>query len=114
MRSINYDGKSFKALSNSENGLVDEQMVFHYKQKGQILTCSYFGTEIIAGHLIGLVDEQGRIDMRYHQVNTDGELMTGICQSIPELLADGKVKLHESWQWTSGDLSKGSSVLIEC
>jgi len=26
---------------------------------------------------------------------------------------EGKVLLHESWQWTSGDFSKGNSTLIE-
>ena len=51
--------------------------------------------------------------MRYHQVNTNGELMTGICTSKPELLSNGKIRLHEKWQWTSGDKSKGTSILEE-
>jgi hypothetical protein len=38
------------------------------------------------GHLIGLVDHKGNIDMRYHQVNNKGEIMTGICKSRPEIL----------------------------
>ena len=39
--------------------------------------------------------------------------MTGICQSTPELLPNGKLRLHEAWQWTAGDRSKGSSVIEE-
>ena len=51
--------------------------------------------------------------MSYHQVNTKGELMTGICFSEPKLTANGKIKLYENWKWTSGDKSSGTSVLIE-
>lgn len=65
------------------------------------------------GQLIGIVDARGGIDMRYHQVNDQGVLMTGICQSRPEVLADGKIRLHESWQWTSGDRSRGHSIIEE-
>jgi hypothetical protein len=51
--------------------------------------------------------------MRYHQVNDKDELMTGICISRPEILADGKIRLHESWEWTSGDKSTGKSIIEE-
>ena len=78
-----------------------------------ILSCNYHGNSIHRGHLIGLVDEDGNINMRYHQVNSQGELMTGICQSTAEIMANGKIRLHEAWQWTSGDLSKGTSILEE-
>ena len=51
--------------------------------------------------------------MSYHQISTEGHLMTGTCHSKPEILPNGKIKLHENWQWTSKDMSKGSSILIE-
>jgi hypothetical protein len=51
--------------------------------------------------------------MRYHQVNDNGELMTGTCQSAPEILPNGKIRLHERWDWTSGDKSKGRSIIEE-
>lgn len=110
---MNYQGKSFRPISNTENGETSSETIFHYQQKGNILSCDYSGGKIVAGHLIGLVNEAGEIDMRYHQVNTDGELMTGICTSIPEILENGKIRLHETWQWTSGDRSKGNSILEE-
>ena len=110
---INYDGRVFRPISNTDNGETSDETVFLYRQVGYILTSTYSGGRIQQGHLIGLVDEQGRIDMRYHQVNDRGELMTGICRSTPEVLPNGKIRLHESWEWTSGDRSKGSSVLEE-
>lgn len=110
---INYDNKKFRALVNSDNGEVDAALVFHYRQSGNILSCGYSGEKIRQGHLLGIVEEDGSINMRYHQVNIQGQIMTGTCMSTPEVMADGKIKLHENWQWTSGDLSAGNSVLIE-
>lgn len=110
---INYNNKSFKPIKTSENAEVSSETVFVYKQNGSVLTSEYQGGSILKGHLIGHVDANGAIEMRYHQINTKGELMTGICHSKPEILPSGKIRLHETWQWTSGDLSKGTSVLEE-
>ena len=110
---MNYNDKKFKPIQNSSNGETSDETVFEYKQNGNILTSEYQGGQIIKGHLIGLVDKKGNIEMRYHQVNIKGELMTGICFSKPEITENGKIKLYEKWRWTSGDKSSGSSILEE-
>jgi hypothetical protein len=110
---INYNNKLFRPISNTENGETSNETVFQYKQVGDIVISEYSGGKIINGHLIGLVDKNGNIDIRYHQVNDRGELMTGICHSKPEILANGKIRLHENWEWTSGDKSKGQSIIEE-
>lgn len=110
---MNYDNKKFRPVQNSENGETTEETIFEYKQTGNILTSEYKGGQIIKGHLIGLVDENGNIEMRYHQINQKGELMTGVCYSKPELTENGKIKLYENWKWTSGDKSSGKTILEE-
>jgi len=110
---MNYHNKTFRAIGNSENGEVSSETIFYYKQQGEILTARYSGGEIVEGHLIGKVDVDGRIDMRYHHINQKGDLMTGKCHSIPEVMKNGKIRLHEEWEWTSGDLSKGTSFIEE-
>ncbi len=110
---MNYNDRKFRPITNSENGEVSEEMIFHYMQVGDILTCEYEGESIRKGLLIGIVDNDGKIDIRYQQVNSKGQLTTGICISTPELLSDGKIRLHEKWRWTSGDKSEGESVLEE-
>ena len=110
---MNYNNKNFRPVINSKNGETSTETIFAYKQEGNILTATYQGGQIIKGHLIGLVDNEGNIEMRYHQVNKNGALMTGICHSKPEITPMGKIRLHESWQWTSGDTSKGASILEE-
>lgn len=111
---INYNNKKFRPIDQTANSETSTETVFHYRQKGNILTAEYRGGQVINGHLIGIVDEYGNIDMRYHQVNQAGELMTGKCQSTPEVLSDGRIRLHETWEWTSGDFSKGTSLIEEC
>ena len=110
---IDYNGKIFKPIEYTENGETSNKTVFLYKQVGNILTSEYSGGKIKKGHLIGLVDNNGNIDMRYHQINNKGEIMTGICKSRPEILKNGKIRLHESWEWTSANKSKGKSILEE-
>ncbi len=110
---MNYNNKKFKPISNSENGEVSSEMIFHYQQQGNILTCEYQGKNIIIGHILGIVDDFGNIDMRYHQINQEGQIITGICKSTPKISESGKIRLYEEWQWTSGDNSQGKSILEE-
>jgi len=110
---MNYNGRKFKPITNSKNGATTEETIFHYEQNGNILTATYSGGQITIGHLLGIVDKEGNIEMRYHQVSTDGELMTGTCKSRPQIMQNGKMRLLEEWQWTSGDMSSGNSILEE-
>ncbi len=110
---MNYHNKNFRSISNTPNGEVSGETIFQYQQTDNIITAQYAGGGILHGHLIALADETGCLDMRYHHVNTQGVLQTGVCRSVPELLPDGRIRLHETWQWTSGDASSGSSVIEE-
>lgn len=110
---MNYHNKKFKSVQFSKNSEIDKETIFNYQQIGKILTCKYKSKTIKTGHLIGKVDDLGNIEMSYHQINKNDELMTGKCFSKPEILANGKIRLLEKWQWTSGDLSEGTSVLEE-
>ncbi len=110
---IDYHNKVFRSVSNTANGEVSAQTLFWYQQTGTIVTATYRGGGIQIGHLLATVDENGELDMRYHHLNDAGVLMTGICQSIPEVQSNGLLRLHEKWQWTSGDKSSGESVIEE-
>lgn len=113
MNKINYDNKKFASIENSETGEVSSDTIFHYRQKGVLVWAEYAGGEIIFGTLIAKVLENSALEMRYQHLNKLGELMTGKCVSTPEILADGRIRLYEKWQWTSGDLSSGESIIEE-
>ena len=113
MKKINYNGRVFRPIKSSSSGEVDSRTIFHYFQDGDIVWADYSGGAVTNGHLIAIADTDGRLEMRYHHVNSSGELMTGVCRSSPELLDDGRMIIHEKWQWTSGDMSSGESHLEE-
>ncbi|MBA3714324.1 MAG: n-acetylglutamate synthase [Pyrinomonadaceae bacterium] len=113
MTDINYNDRFFISVSNSASGEVGADTVFHYRQRGAVVWATYEGGQIQFGTLVATVKDDGALDMRYQHVNGDGELMTGRCHSTPELLPDGHLRLHESWQWTSGDGSRGESIIEE-
>lgn len=110
---INYDGRKFRSVISSGTGDVGAETDFFYHEAGDVVWAEYSGGEIARGHLIAVRDGDGNLDMRYHHVNIKGELMTGVCTSSPQILADGRLRLHEKWRWTSGDLSCGESILEE-
>lgn len=113
MFTISYNERIFRSVNNTPNGEVDGQTLFHYYQREQIVWATYQGGSIQWGTLIAKVDAAGRLEMRYQHINTSGELMTGECLSTPEILPDGRIRLHEKWQWTSGDRSAGESMVDE-
>lgn len=109
-----YDGKTFRSASNTANGEVGAETLFHYHQDGNIVWAEYGGGSIVRGTLIATVTSaDNSLDMRYQHVNREGELMTGQCRSKPEVLDDGRLRMHEKWMWTSGDRSEGESVIEE-
>ena len=109
----NYNGRTFISKSNSENGEVNGDTLFRYRQNGHILWADYSGGEIVKGQLIGNVSADGALDFHYQHVNQNGNVRIGKCHSVPHILEDGKLELHENWQWLNGDMSFGTSVLIE-
>lgn len=113
MSRINYHNRRFASSANSENGEVGVGTVFHYHQEGDLVWATYQGGDVVYGTLIARVEGEGDLDMRYQHMNREGDLRTGICRSTPERLPDGRLRLREKWQWTSGDHSTGESVLEE-
>ena len=110
---VGYGGRRFRSVENSETGEVGPETVFSYSQDGDVVSATYGGGGVRSGVLIATVDNEGNLDARYAHVNAAGGLMTGQCRTTPEVLPDGRLRLHEEWRWTSGDGSSGRSVVEE-
>ena len=113
--SVKYDldGKIFHAVSNTENGEVSSDTLFHYRQEGDVIWADYYGGAVVKGHLLGRMLETGELDFRYHHINEEGRIMLGKCRSTPEFLADGRLKFREHWQWLVDDNEAGDSEIEE-
>lgn len=110
---INFHNRYFKSVSNSANGEVGEETLFHYRQKGNVIWATYEGGSVQFGTLSGIINISGQPEFTYQHMNREGEFMTGKCISVPEVLPDGRIRLSEEWQWTCKDHSKGESVVEE-
>lgn len=113
MQIFNLNHKIFRSVANSDNGEVDASTRFHYHQDGDVIWADYAGGAIVKGHLLGKILPNGELDFRYHHINTVGEMMVGVCRSTPQILADGRLRFEERWQWLSGDQSAGYSEIEE-
>ena len=109
---INYNDRYFRSIGNVA-GDVDANTLFHYRQEDNVVWATYRGGGVAFGTLTALVLPDGRLDMRYQQVSKDGTIKTGRCWSTPEMLPDGRVRLHESWSWTEGGAGAGESCIEE-
>jgi hypothetical protein len=110
---VNYNDRYFRSVGNVDGGDVDADTVFHYRQEDEIVWATYRGGGVAFGTLTALVLPDGRLDMRYQQVSKDGIIKTGRCLSTPEILSDGRLRLHESWSWTEGGEGAGESRIEE-
>ena len=103
------EGRSLVGVSNT--GDVDSATVFRYHEDGGAVWAEYAGGAVRRGYLVGTRDAD-RLDFRYVHLDTDGVTASGHCTSRVELLADGRVRLHETWSWESRD-GAGESVVEE-
>jgi len=110
---INYHNRIFRGVTITPNGQVSGETIFHYKQDQQTLTATYKGGLILEGYVLGRVREDNSLQFVYHHMDIEGNLFNGFCESIPELLAGGRIRLHEKWHWTHGGHGNGESVVDE-
>jgi hypothetical protein len=78
-----------------------------------VVWATYAGGSILFGTLLARADGDGNLDMRYEHLLRDGAFKTGRCNSRPELLSDGRLRVHEQWRWTDGAEGQGASVIEE-
>ena len=112
---INYDNKRFGMVSTSTGASSD--VMFHYHQHGDVAWGTYDATSDSAGLRKGVfvanVDAAGVLDLRFSHIKASGEIVTGVSISTPEVLPDGRIRLIEDFYFTSGDQSKGLSMVEE-
>ena len=113
MKNINFHGKTFALLANSENGEVSTETLFLYKQDGELVTADYSGGTIRHGKLIAKQNENGDLEMVYNCLINDGELKSGKAHAKVSINSNEKVQLDLDWEWLDGDRTTGTSTYIE-
>jgi hypothetical protein len=113
MDDLDFDGRRFRTVSNSEAGESGSQTIFHYRQKGSVVWATYHGGNVAFGTLLARTETGGRLEMVYQHLNKNGDFRAGRCRARAEVLEDGRYRLHERWVWTEGAEGSGRSVTEE-
>ena len=107
---LSFDGRRFAPVGET-GGEVGAGTVFEFGQDGDLVWARYAGGGIRLGFLVGTLAGDV-LSFRYAQVGLTGETATGHSTDRVELLPDGRLRLHETWEWESRPGS-GTSTLEE-
>ncbi|MEW5795416.1 MAG: n-acetylglutamate synthase [Candidatus Zixiibacteriota bacterium] len=115
MQLLDLRNRRFVGVDNYDDGDARRDTVFNYDQSGDIVTATYSGGRIRHGQILARVTQDNSLEMTWQYLNVDGILIAGTCRSVPELLPDGRYRLHESWTVTVGPNQdeSGTSVIEE-
>lgn len=108
---IDYDGRKFSPAGHDADDA--DVPVASYRQRGDLLWADFSGGRVRRGSLTGVCRPDDTLEFSYTMVLVDGSLVVGHCESTPELLPDGRVRLHERWQRYRPHAATGVSQLDE-
>jgi hypothetical protein len=106
------DERRFRDVTAQHVGDVGDDTRFAYREEPDgVIHAKYQGGSVRLGYLVGkrTGDE---LDFRYTHVTSDGRTASGRCHSRIEVLNDGRLRMHEAWEWTS-QVGTGTSVVEE-
>lgn len=98
-----FDGRRFAPAGGSGT-------VATWSQDGDLVWADVTGPDLPVGRLVGSVRPDGVLDVAYAFVTPAGPV-AGQCESTPEVLADGRIRLTERWRRVDG--SSGVSYAEE-
>ncbi|MEA9412672.1 hypothetical protein [Flavobacterium sp. PL02] len=112
MIDFNFNNKKFALIQNSDNGQVNTETIFNYKQDDNLVTADYFGGTIRYGKIIAEL-KGDELNMLYQCLTTDNQLKAGKAIAKIELTENNKIKLSLNWEWLTNGNDKGKSEYIE-
>lgn len=106
---IDYDGRMFSPVTDRPG----HNPVASYHQSRDLVWGEFAGADVRRGSLAGTSDPAGVLHFGYCMILESGEVVAGRCRSVPEVLADGRVRLTEYWERYGPETSSGISTLEE-
>jgi len=108
---FDFNSVRMNAVRTAENGVVNADTVFTFRQVEHQVFAEYSGGGVIRGHLVGLL-EGARLSFRYAQLER-GDILNGghsLCEV--ERTTDGRLRLVEHFEWESRP-GGGTNVIEE-
>ncbi|NRF37736.1 hypothetical protein [Pedobacter foliorum] len=112
MNKFDFNNKRFVLIQNSNNGEVNTETIFNYKQDDSLVTAEYSGGTIRYGKIIAEL-KGDQLNMLYQCLTTDNQLKAGKALAQIVITQNGKMKLSLNWEWLTNGNDKGESEYIE-
>ncbi|MNI20410.1 hypothetical protein D3C73_738910 [compost metagenome] len=100
-------------VAGNTHGLSGSGTVFHYQVEGNAITSTYQGGRIHTGHQVGRVTGPETIELLFHCITNDGEILSGWSRGTVDVDGEGRTTLAFVWGWLSGAEGGGESSYVE-
>ncbi|CAK9889833.1 MULTISPECIES: hypothetical protein [Pseudomonas] len=101
------------AVANNAQGLAGTGTLFHYRVEGNSISSNYQGGRIRVGHQVGRATGADTIELLFHCLTTEGELLSGWSRGTLGVDPAGRTTLSFIWGWLSGASGGGESSYVE-
>lgn len=106
---ISLDSIQMNVIKTAGNGVVNQDTLFTFTQKDQIISAKYAGGGVVNGYLAGRMIN-GQLHFKYAQQHLDGQIAGGHSICEVNLLDSGKYQLIENFDWEQG---KGQNIFMQ-
>jgi hypothetical protein len=101
------------AVEDNTQGLSGSGTVFHYCIEGTGISSTYHGGRIRMGHQVGRVTGPDTIELLFHCLTTEGEILSGWSRGTVGVDETGRTTLRFVWGWLLGMSGGGESSYVE-
>lgn len=109
---LSLDNVIMNVIQTAPNGVVNKDTIFTFKQQGNVVTSQYSGGRIVAGFLVGKIENED-LSFSYCQLQNDGSLDNGASLCKLSQNETGKIRLTEHFEWSSRPGEKGINIFEE-
>jgi hypothetical protein len=100
-------------VAGNTHGLSGTGTVFHYHVEGDAVWGTYQGGRIRIGNQVGRVTGPDTIELLFHCLTTEGEILSGWSRGTVGVDHAGRTTLSFVWGWLSGATGGGESSYVE-
>ncbi|MEE3935080.1 hypothetical protein V2I68_05895 [Pseudomonas viridiflava] len=100
-------------VAGNTHGLSGDGTVFHYHVEGDAIWGTYQGGRIRMGNQVGRVTGTDTIELLYHCLTMDGQILAGWSRGKVGIDSAGNTTLSFVWGWLSGASGGGESSYVE-
>ncbi|MGB3127737.1 MAG: hypothetical protein WBB95_28315 [Pseudomonas sp.] len=106
------NNRRFTVAGNTQ-GLSGAGTIFHYSVENDAIWGTYQGGRIRMGNQVGRVTGADTIELLYHCITVEGEILAGWSRGTVGIDRAGRTTLSFVWGWLSGATGGGESSYVE-